>query len=289
MTEVKLEQGSDEWLIWRKDKIGASDAPIIMGVSKWKTPYMLWLDKMSDSIDHKSSPAMERGIALEDKARKCYQKLKQKSFLPYVGTRYDYPFLIASMDGLSLDRKQGLEIKCPGVEDHTLACRGQVPKHYFPQLQHQMFVCDLPTIDYFSYVSDDIHVTLTVARDDDYIADMLQKEIVFYKCMKDRIPPPLNDRDYETREDAEWADAVDEWKSAKFGVNIAEEIMDKARRRLIALAKDKSSKGCGIALQKLIKQGQIDYSKIEALKDVDLTPYRKEPFTTYVIREDKNS
>jgi len=289
MAEVNLEQNTEDWLLFRKDKIGSSDAPIIMQVSKWKTPFQLWEEKMSDELMTKSNSAMERGKALEEKARKCYEKQKQKSFLPYVGVRYDYPFLIASLDGLSLDRLNAVEIKCPGIVDHGSAMNGQVPLHYIPQLQHQMFVCHLPSIDYFSYVSDNDHVTISVGRDDSYIADMFQKELVFYKCMKDHTPPSLTDRDYEKRDDTEWANAVEEWKCAKFGLNISQEIADKARDRLIALSRNKSSKGLGIAVQKLVKQGQIDYSKIEALKDVDLNQYRKESTTIFVVREDKNS
>jgi len=290
MAEVIIEQNTKDWLIWRKDKICASDVSSILGVNKWgKTAYMLWEEKLSDEIETKSNPAMERGKALEEKARKCYEKLKQKSFLPYVGVRYDYPFLGASMDGFSLDKKHAVEIKCPGKDDHGTAMNGQVPVHYMPQLQHQMFVCDLPSIDYFSYVSDDDHVTLSVGRDDAYIADMLQKEIAFYKCMTSRTPPPLTDRDYEKRDDSEWANAVEEFKCAKFGLNISQEISDKARDRLIALSCNKSSKGLGIAVQKIVKQGQVDYSKIEELKDIDLNQYRKESTTIFVIREDKTS
>ena len=40
-----MEQKSEEWLDWRKKGIGSSDAPIIMGVSPWKTPFELWEEK----------------------------------------------------------------------------------------------------------------------------------------------------------------------------------------------------------------------------------------------------
>jgi hypothetical protein len=38
-----------------------------------------------------------------------------------------------------------------------------------------------------------------------------------------------------------------------------------------------------IKLQKVIRQGAVDYAKIEALKGLDLTPYRKEPITSWRI------
>ena len=42
MKLVSVEQGSKEWLALRNNKIGASDAPIIMGESSWTTPFQLW-------------------------------------------------------------------------------------------------------------------------------------------------------------------------------------------------------------------------------------------------------
>lgn len=45
MQFLNLLQNTQEWEKFRLQKIGASDAPIIMGVSPWKTPFQLWLEK----------------------------------------------------------------------------------------------------------------------------------------------------------------------------------------------------------------------------------------------------
>ncbi len=54
-----LIQHSNEWLELRKNKIGASDAPIIMKVSPWKTPYRLWEEKLG-LTECVSNQAMKR-------------------------------------------------------------------------------------------------------------------------------------------------------------------------------------------------------------------------------------
>ena len=46
----ELVQQSEEWLEFRRSRIGASDAPIIMGVSPWKTHYKLWVEKIQGYI-----------------------------------------------------------------------------------------------------------------------------------------------------------------------------------------------------------------------------------------------
>jgi len=35
MKVVDLEQGTPQWLAWRRAGIGASEAPVIMGLSPW--------------------------------------------------------------------------------------------------------------------------------------------------------------------------------------------------------------------------------------------------------------
>ena len=45
MKIIPIEQQSPEWFEWRKTGITASDMPIIMGVSPYKTPWQLWAEK----------------------------------------------------------------------------------------------------------------------------------------------------------------------------------------------------------------------------------------------------
>lgn len=36
----------DEWLMWRRKGIGGSDASIVCGLNKYKSPLELWMDKL---------------------------------------------------------------------------------------------------------------------------------------------------------------------------------------------------------------------------------------------------
>ena len=35
----------DEWLEWRKKGIGGSDASVVCGINRWKSPVELWMEK----------------------------------------------------------------------------------------------------------------------------------------------------------------------------------------------------------------------------------------------------
>ena len=41
-------------------------------------------------------------------------------------------WMIASLDGIDIDNKTLVEIKCPGEIDHSCAMDGQVPEKYPP-------------------------------------------------------------------------------------------------------------------------------------------------------------
>lgn len=131
---IDMEQGSPEWLALRKTKITATDASVIMGANPWKTKSQLYQEKLSDDPPKPPNARMQRGVVLEPIARALFCFKTGHHMIPKVIVR---GWAMASLDGIN-DRDEILEIKCPGEKDHSLAMRGQIPEHYFPQLQHQM-------------------------------------------------------------------------------------------------------------------------------------------------------
>ncbi len=57
----QLIQNTPEWHAFRRKRIGASDAPVIMGISPWKTPYQLWIEKTS-GIESSAAPQQKRDL-----------------------------------------------------------------------------------------------------------------------------------------------------------------------------------------------------------------------------------
>ena len=41
----------EDWLRFRKTGIGGSDMAAIMGLSKWKSPLDIWLEKTTDEVN----------------------------------------------------------------------------------------------------------------------------------------------------------------------------------------------------------------------------------------------
>ena len=184
-----MRQNTPEWLEWRKTKIGASDAPIIMRISPWCTPYQLWLEKMGLAPSKEMTPAMQRGLDLQDAALDEFARMTGLDMFPEVKTHKQHPWMIASLDGITLDGQHAVEVKCPGKKSHALALAGKVPDIYIPQLQHQMEVLGHEHMYYFSFDGTS-GMVLDVYRNAEYTRDLVYHEMKFFQCMQNNTSPP---------------------------------------------------------------------------------------------------
>lgn len=144
---VGLEQGSQEWLSWREGGVGSSDASALMG-------HFGGMARKDKEKNRAPNARMQRGTALEPFARVLFIELTGQYIRPACMQHRVYPFMRASLDGISDDRKLVVEIKSPSLKVHTLAQRGEVVDYYRPQCQHQLFVTGLESMIFFSYYPD---------------------------------------------------------------------------------------------------------------------------------------
>jgi putative phage-type endonuclease len=184
-----LVQGSEDWLEWRKDKISAGIASVLMGVSPWQTLEQLYLEKVGLSQPQPKNWAMQRGLDLEPAARKAFEVYIDDDVFPELRVHRKYDWMVASLDGVSLDSSIVVEIKCPGKKDHDTALSGKIPEKYYPQLQHQIEVCGVDSMWYFSYRSDEDHVAIKVDRCQHYCAELLERASMFYAYFKHQVKP----------------------------------------------------------------------------------------------------
>ena len=140
-----MDQGTNAWLEWRKGGIGSSDAPVVMGVSPYKTPYQLYLERRGESIYQKSDPyILEKGHRIERQARAlCEIQNEGIAFPPMLCQMIDYPQFKASMDGINFEANEAREFKFVGKKEFD---EGICPARYWPQIQHQYMVTGIGMI-----------------------------------------------------------------------------------------------------------------------------------------------
>lgn len=150
-TVEDVTQGTEAWLAWRRNGIGASDAPAIMGENPWMTPRQILADKLALSSPL-SNPLMDRGSALEPEARRSYEQQFGVRVKPDCLKSYAHEWLRASVDGLALDACLVVEIKCGESVYRYPASTREPPGYYYGQLQHILAVTGYAGIDFWCYL-----------------------------------------------------------------------------------------------------------------------------------------
>lgn len=279
-THVDLKQGTASWHDHRALYRNASEAACVMGDSPFDpdTWAKLWAYKTKRLLPAPASNAMNRGLALEDMARACYEALTGNIMQPQVLVKEAYS---ASLDGLDINGEIDLEIKCPYKGRDSLTWQmvedGKIPPYIFWQLMQQLYVSDAKMAHLFVFDGDAEGLLLEVAPNMDAIGELLDQWEKFWAYVQKDIEPPLTDKDVAVRYDRNWRNAADAYKAAVAELEAAEKRVKEARRALLVLDNRHRVTGAGLTITRFLRQGPVEYSKIPALEKVDLDQYRKKP------------
>ena len=133
-------QGSAEWHALRANYHTASEAPAMMGVSKYQTRTDLLAQKktgITPDVTPSQQLIFDKGHATEALARPLTEALIDEELYPIVGTNGN---LLASMDGATMLGETLFEHKLwnESLVAHVKA--GDLPAHYYWQLEQQLLV-----------------------------------------------------------------------------------------------------------------------------------------------------
>lgn len=132
-----------EFLARRKQGIGGSDVAAVLGVSPYRTPYQVWLDKTGQSEEREETEILHFGQVLEQVIADEYVRRNgakvQKRNAMY--RHKDHPELIANIDRYIVGGKI-LECKtCNAFAADKFGKDGDsVPDEYLLQVQHYMHI-----------------------------------------------------------------------------------------------------------------------------------------------------
>jgi len=272
-----LIQNTEPWYLARKSRIGASDVPIILGLSRFKTAFELWEQKLGLSEDKTSEFATSRGRNLEGIAREHYELHTGIKMIPTVFFHKDFNYFMASLDGWSEEKKLVLEVKNPGKEDHETARDGKVPLHYMAQIQFQMFVADTDKAHYWSFDGQDGHL-VHVQADEKYILETILPAAHAFKHMIDtKNPPALTEKDYKNFQNPGLIELLGSYSTKLIELKEKKSEVDKMKEEIFSLAFSEHPR-IQIGNVKIVssfRKGHVDYGKIPEIKGVDLEKYRK--------------
>ena len=181
---VELQQGTSEWLAWRHNGIGASDASTIMEENRFQSPSGLLQQKRGPVIlDSFQNKAMALGTQLEPEARKLYIATTGNEVRPICVQSFKYDWFRASLDGLSINYDAVVEIKCGASAYRKVSQSSTIPAYYYGQVQHILAITGLDSLDFWCYWPDNPPVLLPVKRNEPYIERLLRKELEFWNLV----------------------------------------------------------------------------------------------------------
>lgn len=193
MRTVDLIQRTPDWHDWRRQGVTASDAGVLVGTDPDRTVWQLWAEKvgLADPPDLSRNPLVSAGIENESLARQQYEATYGGVLLPLCGESDEHRVLRASFDGIENDGSP-VELKCPSEkvfkETRSQGRDSDAYKRYYPQLQHQIYVAGANAGKLALYRKGDLLV-LDVARDNVFIAGLIERALSFWEGVQNRIEP----------------------------------------------------------------------------------------------------
>ena len=144
MNIIDAPQGSQEWLDARAKYFTASEAPAMMGASKYQTRSELLRQKatgIAAEVDSNTQRLFDRGHAAEAAARPIVERIIGAELFPTTGAlEVDGLPLLASFDGLTMLDDAAWENKLFNAALADQVRAGQLEPHYYWQLEQQLLV-----------------------------------------------------------------------------------------------------------------------------------------------------
>jgi putative phage-type endonuclease len=279
----RLRQNTPEWHRWRRQGIGASDAPVIMGETPFKTPRTLWSIKTGRATETAPGPAARRGRELERFARCAYERQTGIQVEPLCLVHERLDWMRASLDGLSFDGSTVLEIKCPlSLRDRVSAQEGRIPAQYHAQLQHQLEVSRAELAHYWSFHGTS-GVLIEIRPDREYAKRLIDAEAEFWHLVKENRWPELANEELDLSADPTWRHAALRYREVRLRLESAAFEEHRLRATLKRMATARRTYGGGVEVLQSSRKGTVDYSAVPELRGVNLEPYRKPPVAVLKI------
>ena len=185
-----------DWLAWRRKGIGGSDAGVVCGVSKYKTPLELFMEKTGLSPPAEAGEPAYWGRQLESLVKAEFTK---RTGIEVIAVNKllqskEYPFMLANLDGVCRHPTYG---KCVFESKTASAYKSSewedtIPIEYRLQLQHYLAVTGYMGAYIAVLIGGNTFKYQFIERDEELISMLIQRESDFWGHVQSDIPPSLD-------------------------------------------------------------------------------------------------
>ena len=189
----------EDWLEHRKLGIGGSDASVVCGINKYKSPVELWMDKTGQLPPQEAGEAAYWGTLLESIVRAEFTRRTgiEVTKPSVILQSEEHPFMLANLDGTCevpdvgtciFEAKTASAFKAGEWED-------TIPDEYQLQIQHYMAVTGYAGAYIAVLIGGNTFRWKFVERDEELISMLIELESAFWNHVQDCTPPPLDGSD----------------------------------------------------------------------------------------------
>lgn len=299
----------EDWLAQRRKTIGGSDAAAIVGLSRYSTPYTIFMDKTGRLPDKPDTEAMRLGRDLEDYVAKRWQEATGKKVRRVQAMLYNplYPFAHADVDRMVIGETAGLECKTTSTLDVKQFKGVEFPEKYYAQCVHYMAVTGAKRWYLAVLVFGRGFFEFTLERDQLEIDALMTAEAEFWteNVAKDNPPPPDGSQATTDALQVIYAESQDEERDLFGRETMLDEYMQLKRQKKAiedrlgeienALKEDlqEAERGrCGFYTISWKSQQRSTFQPkafAQAYPNIDLTPFYKTSSTRpFEVMEKKN-
>ena len=188
-----------DWLEYRKQGIGGSDASVVCGINRYKSLVELWMEKTNQLSAQEAGEAAYWGTQLEPFVRAEFTKRTgiEVNLANYILQSEEHPFMLANLDGICevpdvgtciFEAKTASAYKAGEWED-------TIPDEYALQIAHYMAVTGYAGAYIAVLIGGNTFKWKFVERDEELISMLIELESAFWNHVQDCTPPPLDGSD----------------------------------------------------------------------------------------------
>lgn len=186
----------EDWLEYRKLGIGGSDASVVCGISRYKSPIELWMEKTNQLSYQETGEAAYWGTQLETLVRDEFTRRTgiEVNHASQLLQSEEHPFMLANLDGTCehpnfgtcvFEAKTASAYKSDEWDD-------SIPDEYQLQIQHYMAVTGYKGAYIAVLIGGNTFRWKFIERDEDLIAMLTHLESDFWNHVQSVTPPPLD-------------------------------------------------------------------------------------------------
>ncbi|MEV2910783.1 lambda-exonuclease family protein [Paenibacillus larvae] len=199
------ELSHEDWLEWRRKGIGGSDVAAICGMSRYRSPMEVYLDKLGELPPIEDNPKMKAGRMLEGVVADWFSEETGKKVCKrnFIFQHPEHKFMFANIDRWVPGENAGLECKTTseyGRKDWSGSDQPtdfmEAPVEYILQCNHYMAVMGADRWYMAVLIGGWDFQWCVIERDESIIQMLIEKEREFWQThVLNKVPPAYSFQD----------------------------------------------------------------------------------------------